>query len=222
MRRFLSTLTLNQKLAIAALLLGAGALFAQPQAGHAVSISPRELARVVETESDQVTARDLAGWIIAGRANYRLLDVRDAAQYDAYHIPGAELVPLTSLPDRSFAPTEKLVVYADGAVRSAQAWFLLRAGGARNAYLLQGGLDAWKAEVLFPTMTAEPTPEQQRRDEERRNVAVHFGGQALAAPGGGVPAAAAAVPAPTMPKVDAPPAPAGGNAASPRKRKEGC
>jgi len=224
MRQALSSLTTNQKLALTAFALGAVALFAKPESGHAVSISPKELAVIVEKQVDHVTARELAAWIIEGRADHRVIDLRDEKQYAEYHIPGAQLVPLTALPDQAFSPTEKIVLYSEGGIHSAQAWFLLKARGAANAYFLLGGLDAWKSEVLFPTLVENPTAEQQKQNDEMTSVAAHFGGQAMAAQAGGgaAPVPAAAV-APAMPKVEAPAAPAGGiPAGTPKKRKEGC
>jgi rhodanese-related sulfurtransferase len=223
MRRLISNLTLNQKLALAAFVLAAVAVAARPMAGHAVTIDPRELAVIVESEVDHVAAGELAGWIIAGRSDYRLVDLRDEEQYAEYHIPGAELIPLTALPEQAFSPTEKVVLYSEGGIHSAQAWFLLRARGARNAYMLLGGLESWKSDVLFPTLVSSPTTEQQRRNEEMKSVAAHFGGQAMLAAEGGTPVSAAAS-TPAMPKVAMPTAPAaaGGAPAPAKKKKEGC
>jgi rhodanese-related sulfurtransferase len=220
----LSRMTTNQKLAVVAFVLGAVALFAKPQAGHAVSISPKDLAVIVEKQVDHVTPAELARWLIEGRSDVRIVDLRDETQYAEYHIPGAELVPLPALPDQSFAPTEKVVLYSEGGIHSAQGWFLLKARGASNAYFLLGGLDAWKSEVLFPTLAANPTPDQQRANDGLKSVAAHFGGRAMVATTSGEAGVAAAAPAlPAMPKVEAPAAPVGGRPSSgPKKRKEGC
>ena len=51
-----SRLTLNQKLAAAALLLGAVALFASPYPGTRVTLDAKELALIVGTEADHVEA----------------------------------------------------------------------------------------------------------------------------------------------------------------------
>ena len=39
----------------------------------------------------------LAGWIVEGRADYRLIDLRDETAFGEYHVPTAENVPLTTL-----------------------------------------------------------------------------------------------------------------------------
>jgi rhodanese-related sulfurtransferase len=43
------------------------------------------------------------------------------------HIPTAELVELRDLHDYPLYHNEKIVLYSDGGIHSAQAWFLLRA-----------------------------------------------------------------------------------------------
>ena len=141
-------LTINQKLAALAFVLGAVALFAQPHRGPFVKLDGRELALVVEQEVDHVTAPELAAWIVEGRADYRLIDLRSAAEYATYHIPTAENVLLSDLVDYPLLRTEKVVLYSEGGIHSAQAWMLLRAQGHESAYMVLGGLDAWKDEVL--------------------------------------------------------------------------
>jgi 3-mercaptopyruvate sulfurtransferase SseA len=151
------------------------------------------------------------------------VDVRTAEQYATYHIPGAEHAPLASLPDQVFSPTEKVVLCAEDGADATQAWFLLRARGARNAYILQGGLASWKADVLFPTLAADADPLVQQRNEQLRQVAAHFGGRAMAA--GSMSSEAGTAPQAPLPKVEMPAAPSGGApaaAAPARKKKEGC
>jgi len=80
---------------------------------------------------------------------------------------------------------------------------------------LFGGLDEWKDQVLFPTVAERPTPEEAARFARLKAISAHFGGtpQAGAAGQRAVPRA--------LPKVAAPPAPAGAKPPA-KKRKEGC
>jgi hypothetical protein len=224
--RWFSTLSLNQKLAALAFLLGLGALFISPARGGDVSIRPDELARIVQTEVDHVTADELADWIMQGRADYRLIDLRDEKSYAEYHIPGAELVPITRLADAGLARNERAVLYSDGGIHSAQAWFLLRARGHQGVYILRGGLDEWRDQVLSPVLATDPGPFEARRNERLQARAAHFGGQARVGAGAApepVPVAAAPVPVAAAPAVAAPAPPSGAQApAAKRKKKEGC
>ncbi len=219
MRRFLIALTPQQRLALLALGLGLVALPAQPYRGPVASLDARELALVVQREADHVEPQELAAWIVAGKSDYRLVDLREAAAFEAYHVPTAENRSLVDLPGEGLLRSEKIVLYSDGGIHAAQAWMLLRAQGYRGVYALRGGLEGWKDEVLFPALADDATPQQRTRVERSESMARFFGGQ----PRTGL--AAAAGSAPALPKLELPQAPAGGAApASARKpkKKEGC
>ncbi len=208
-------MTLNQKLAVFAFALGAIGLLARPNAGERVTIDTRALAAEVGREVDHVDVYELADWIVQGRSDYRLLDVRDENAFAKYHIPTAENVPMTRLDDYPLLRNEKLVLYSDGGIHSAQAWFLLKARGYNGAYILRGGLEEWTDSILFPTFADNPTPFQRQRDARVRALSAHFGGSPRT---GG--ATAATTPT-AMPKVEAPAAvPQAPTAA--KKKKEGC
>lgn len=210
--------TLNRKLALLAVALGTLALLAQPHRGPFVKLDARELASVVESEVDHVTAPELAAWIIEGRADYRLIDLRTGSEYAAYHIPTAENVPLTGLADYPLLRNEKIVLYSEGGIHSAQAWMLLRAQGYEAVYMVLGGLDAWKDEVLFPALPANADAQARAQFERAAQVAKFFGGEARAG------AEAAASPASVeLPKLTAPPPmPGPATPVAKKKKKEGC
>jgi rhodanese-related sulfurtransferase len=216
MRKWMSALTLNQRLALLALTLGVVAIGARPMRGSVVTIDARDLARIVATEVDHVGVDELADWIIAGRSDYRLVDLRGAAAFASYHIPTAENVPLAALPDYPFGRQEKIVLYSDGGIHSAQAWFLLRAKGHRGVYILRGGLDEWKDTVLFPRLAENPSPSDLAANEKRKYVSRHFGGKPLTDGVGQAEAAPV-----EMPKVEMPAASPTAQLAK-KKKKEGC
>lgn len=78
--------------------------------------------------------------------NVCVLDVRDAAQFDAGHIPGAMNVPLESLPSSFYAlPKDKMIVpYCSDVAcgMSAQAALELAQKGFRVQRLI-GGIAEW-------------------------------------------------------------------------------
>ena len=222
-----SRLTLNQKLAAAALALGAAALFASPYPGTRVTLDAKELALIVGTEADHVEATELAAWIIESRADYRLIDLRTPAEFEQYHIPTAVNIPMNVLTESGLGRQEKLVLYSEGGIHSAQAWMLLRAQGYTSVSMLKGGLDAWKDQVVFPVLADHATAAERARDERLRSISAFFGGQprsaaAVAAGANAMPGMAAPA-TPTLPKAVAPPSPPGGAKAAPaKKKKEGC
>ena len=221
-----SRLTLTQKLAAAALALGAVALFASPYPGTKVTLDAKELALIVGTEADHDEATELAAWIIESRADYRLIDLRTRAEFEQYHIPTAVNIPMNVLTEAGLGRQEKLVLYSEGGIHAAQAWMLLRAQGYRSAYMLKGGLDEWKDQVVFPVFADNAGPDERARDERRRSISAFFGGQprsaaAVAAGSDALPGVAAPV-TPAMPKVAAPSTPSGTAKPPAKKKKEGC
>ena len=213
----LAVLTLNQKLAIVAVALGALALFSVPHRGPVVTLDTRELAQIVEQEVDHVTPSELAAWIVQGRSDYRLIDLRAASDYVAYHIPTAENVTVAALPEFPFQRTEKIVLYSDGGIHAAQAWMLMQAQGYRAVYTVLGGLEGWKDEVLYPALPAQASGVERARFERAVALSRFFGGEPRAEGGAVTPASM------ELPKLAAPvPSGAVSPVAPRKKKKEGC
>lgn len=86
------------------------------------------------------------------RAVYRnpgvtIVDVRERDEYNAGHIPGALLIPLSELPQRLKdmpRDTEVILVCRSGN-RSQQAYDYLKQQGFTNIHNLVGGMRAWQA-----------------------------------------------------------------------------
>lgn len=223
-----SRLTLNQRLALLAFVLGLIALGAAPTRQGRGSVDPRALALEVQRETDHVTARTVADHLLQGRIDYRLIDVRSPAAYAAYHLPTAENIPIAVLAGADLARNEKLVLYADDGVHAAQAWFLLKAQGYKGVYMLRGGLAEWRSQVLSPELSGGSTPEARREDERAAAVAAHFGGVPRAAGGQAsrpalLPPPALVAPAPAAARAPAaPPAPPASRPRAAARKREGC
>lgn len=173
-------LTLNKRLALFAVVLGALAVLGDPHRGHTIVINADELAILVERELDHVTPLELAEWIMNGKQDYRLIDVRPETQKLEYVIPTAEHVPITALKSYPLLRNEKIVVYSDGGIHAAQAWMLLKARGYKSAYILLGGFEAWQDDILFPVLSDSSDPRQLKRFEEIKYISTFFGGAPIA------------------------------------------
>jgi rhodanese-related sulfurtransferase len=191
-------------------------IIGDPGSRAASTIDTAELADIVQREVDHVRGEELADWIIQGRADYRLIDLRAPEEFHAYHIPGAENVVMTALADHGLLRNEKIVLYSDGGIHSAQAWFLLRARGYRGVYMLRGGLEEWKDSVLYPALPPDPTPAQRVMFAKMSEVSKFLGGrpQGTTSPDRLAPA----LPQTSMPPTNLPPA----DGHQKKKKKEGC
>ena len=221
MKNFWGRLTLNARLGLLLGMLGLGAYcIGNPTRGAGVTIDPQELARIVQTETDHVSVDELADWIIRGNTDFRLIDLRSDTEFTQYHIPGAENVSITALPEYGLLRNEKIVLYSAGGIHSAQAWFLLKAREYRGVYLLRGGLEEWKDRILFPRIPDNPTPEEAATFQKMKQVSTFFGGTPLTGSMPEQPATAIAMPTPAMPAAPATGASASGTTV--KKKKEGC
>jgi len=208
----------NTKLGLLVCVLGLFAAFIRnPYQGSRVTLDTKELAEIVEREVDHVEPRELADWIILGKSDYRLIDLRGEAEYSQYHIPGAENVLLTELVDHGLARNEKIVLYSGGGIHSAQAWFLLKAQGYRAVYMLLGGILDWQDLVLFPAMPADQNPEQRRAFNKMKEVSKFFGGSPRSETAGETSETIL-----SMPKIQPPVLPSGAAKTPKRRGKEGC
>lgn len=145
----------------------------------APAVSLVDVAQAAARQSDRVDVQELADWLIEGRQDFILVDVRAAADFDqgaigeARNIPIAELVTdeiLASLPtDR------KIVVYSNGSENGAKAATLLRVAGL-DAHVVTGGYNAWHARVLNPDISAEELDGESLQVSAQRAYSCYFVG----------------------------------------------
>lgn len=168
---------LPRYLAIAAALLGGLALLAgSPRMKDNARLDVSALAGVVQREEDHVTAVELAEWIRDGLPGLRIIDVRDSAAFESYHIPRAERMAMADVVSATIRPDETIVLYSDGGAHAAQAWVFLRALGHDKVYFLRGGLYEWLDDVMNPSISGAASPAERAEFERVSEVSRYFGG----------------------------------------------
>jgi rhodanese-related sulfurtransferase len=100
--------------------------------------------------------QDVARWL-AEKAII-LIDVREPAEFEAEHIQGALLFPLSSFDPRALPDPKdlKLVFQCGSGVRSAKAVAVAESMGLPYDSRLKGGIKAWK-EAGLPTVCLDPS-----------------------------------------------------------------
>ena len=158
-----SVAALRKLLLIAAIVAGALAPFSgSPYRTAPQQLDVQRLAAAVAAEEDHVTAIELARWIHDRKPGLRVVDLRGATEFAAYHVPSAENVPLQSLVAAPFPKSETLVLISDGGAHAAQAWVFLQALGYRDVYFLRGGLQEWLDDVMNPSRATPDLAELSR------------------------------------------------------------
>lgn len=96
----------------------------------------------------EVTPEAVAEWAHLPRDQRpRLIDCREEDELAICQIAGNEWVPLNSFPSAGEKLTADaargVVVYCHHGMRSLRATAFLRANGVKNAFSMEGGIDAW-------------------------------------------------------------------------------
>ncbi len=105
------------------------------------------------TAVKSLTADEAKKWMNDRKSSeFTLLDVRQATEYQAGHIPGAMLIPLPELPMRmrELRSSLPVIVYCRSGNRSRSAASLLAEAG-RAVFNLEGGMLAWNGSVAAGT-----------------------------------------------------------------------
>ena len=169
----------RKRIGLVAILLGVIAVFAgDPTSKARTTIDAKEIALLSDKDIMEVHADDLADWIIKGKYDYRLIDVRKTDKFEKYNIPSSESVPVSQLLSSDLMRNEKIVLYGDSERTASQAWFLLKSSKYKSVSILKGGLERWKKQVLFPKCTCDvnPSEEQKHNHNKLAEVSKFFGG----------------------------------------------
>lgn len=76
-----------------------------------------------------------------------MLDVREQSEWDEFHMPGAQLIPLGELPSRlsELPKDQKIVVVCRSGNRSATGRDILLDAGFTNVTSMAGGMNEWRS-----------------------------------------------------------------------------
>jgi rhodanese-related sulfurtransferase len=165
---------IRRALALCALILGAAAPLVQ--VGDAAP--ERDAAAMkAEREADEVTAIQVARWIREHKSGLRVIDLRPAADFESYHIPGSVNRSLQTVVSRDASAENTVVLLADNGPHAVEARARIRQDSKATIYILRGGIDEWLAEVMNPALATKATPEEERAFEEQAALSRYFGGQ---------------------------------------------
>jgi adenylyltransferase/sulfurtransferase len=101
------------------------------------------------TEAEwEIGVRELKAMQENGAA-FELIDVRELHEFEIARIPGAKLIPLSTLPARvaELDSSREIVLHCHHGQRSMRALEYLHGTGFRKLKNLRGGIDAWSREI---------------------------------------------------------------------------
>jgi len=144
------------------------------------TVSMVAIAQAAARQDDRASVDELATWLIEGRGDFKLIDVRAPDDFESGSIGNAENIPIAEIvSDKTLAhlPTNRmLLVYSNGSENAAKAAVMLRLAGF-DAHLLVGGYTAWHEKILNPDISAEALDGESLRVSEQRAYSCYFVGE---------------------------------------------
>ena len=136
------------------------------------------LVQAIVRNEDRVEADELATWIVEGKEDFVLVDIRAESEFSvghiktARHIPIAELVTTETL--KTLPEDRKVVLYSNGSEYAAKAVTMLRLAGI-DAHLLLGGYNFWNKHILNPDLS-QNADEEVLEVQKRHALSCYFRG----------------------------------------------
>jgi rhodanese-related sulfurtransferase len=146
------------------ILLGVGLVIAGGTSDKK-EIPPDQLLREVFENTRYISTDELADRLIKKDPTVQLIDVRLAAEFESFALPG--VVNIT--PDNLFSeesrellaqPGKDFIFYSNDDILSNQTWQILRRSGFSRLYLLKDGLNGWVVTILLPTPPSPVEPQE--------------------------------------------------------------
>jgi hypothetical protein len=130
-------------LAVVVLVLG------QPTAADKWASISADKTAALEARSVQIHPGELLASLANQRIRVMMIDVRDEADYNLFHIRGSQHVPLgdleTIVPQLLSEPSANTVfiTISNDELEATQAWQVLVSNSVPNVYILEGGINNW-------------------------------------------------------------------------------
>ncbi len=149
-------------------------------ASNESEFSLTDIAQAAARQDDRESVEDLASWLIEGRGDFKLIDVRTPEDFASGSIADAENIPIAQIVSQDVLtrlPTDRMViVYSNGSENAAKAAVLLRLSGI-DAHLLTGGYNAWHTRILNPEISAEELDGESLQVSAQRAYSCYFVGE---------------------------------------------
>jgi adenylyltransferase/sulfurtransferase len=98
---------------------------------------------------DEVTVQEMKKALDNPSLGIKVVDVREADEYEIAKVPGVPLLPLSQLNDRftELDPNQQYYLHCKAGVRSLKALNFLRQQGFKYVKSVRGGITAWSEEI---------------------------------------------------------------------------
>ncbi len=129
-------------------------------------LTAEQLLEEVKSGTQFIQPLEVADMIISKDPSLRLIDVRNAAEFEKFSLPNAVNIPLVDLLNPEWEEyinqdVKLNVFYSNSSNDANQAWMLTRQLGYKNNYVLQGGLNYWAVTIMNPEAPSATSPNEE-------------------------------------------------------------
>lgn len=147
------------------LIASAFGLTLMPEKIESNQIPAKEFLREIYNPARYLSTHQIAKRLIERDPSIFLVDVRTASEFEEYAIPGAFNIPLENILEEEWVDYLSqdgmdVVLYSNGDIYADQAWTLIAQQGAKNLYIMKGGVNQWFATIIQPVAPPETAPSE--------------------------------------------------------------
>lgn len=169
-------------IAIVLVSLGLIIAFVPKESVKPLKISEKQIASELKEKAFYISADDVAKMLVEKDPSLKLVDIREAAEFQKFSLPNATNLSLTDVVSDEWAEFMNqdkytIVLYSNGNVDAVQAWMLCRQKGYENIYVLQGGMNYWYETILNPQKPTDLIADEEiAKYEFRKAAGIALGG----------------------------------------------
>ena len=131
------------------------AIVGQPTTADRWQMLASEKQPLLEQRTFQIAPAELLHTMHEHKLNLVMIDVRDEADYNIFHLLDAEHIPLDEIPDHihefiALPQNTVFVVMSNDETAATEAWKTMVAESVPNVYILEGGINNWLAHFGTP------------------------------------------------------------------------
>jgi rhodanese-related sulfurtransferase len=138
-----------------------------------------QLLLELQNEKRFISTDQLAERMIGQDPGLLLIDVREAAAFDEYTLPGAMNIPLGEMLDPAYDHYFKeadfdIVFFGNSNFLAEQAWMIKRRQNYSRLFILNGGVNQWENDILSPQAPPETASSEAFERYAFRQAALQF------------------------------------------------
>ena len=124
------------------------AIVGQPTTADRWQMLAPEKQPLLDQRTYQINPAELLETMHEHKLNLVMIDVRDEADYNIFHLLDAEHIPLNEISDHihdfiALPPNTVFVLMSNDETTATEAWRIMVAESVPNAYILEGGINNW-------------------------------------------------------------------------------